>query len=641
MPLRYLTLRPLVVALTGAFAASANPALAQPADDLLGLVPKARAVNRNAVALIIGNATYRRDLPAVRFAVRDAETVDRYVQQSLGVPLSNIVMLKDAGLADLKSAFNAQRGRLAAIVKSLPQPAQAEVFVYYSGHGAPTVPAGKAYLVPVDGDPDFLEDTSYPLGEAYAQLSALGAKHVTVVLDACFSGQSDQGTLFKGARPVIRVVQPTVAPKLTVFAAAQGTQVSSDFEAKGHGLFTYFFLRGLQGDADVEGDGRITVGELRDYLGDNVPGYARRLKNREQAPAVTAPEPTPAVAEVTPVSKGRLPEVLPTVATNPAPRSPAPATTPAPTVPRSTASAAVVPARAPTRTALSTFRDCSGCPEMVVLPGGAFRLGSFETDVGRDDDEDDSQGPGGRPVLVTLPELAVALAKTEVTRGEYATFVRATGRSHPGGCYSFDKVADGKYEWRLQADRSWERPGFDQGDDHPVTCVSLDDAQAYVRWLSQQTGQPYRLPTEAEWEYAARGGTTSRFAHGDREDELCRYANGADATARRLFSDWNTTACSDGYAFTAPVAGRDPNAFGLYDMIGNVYEWTADCYGESYAGTPRDGRPREGAPCERRVVRGGSWSSNPRDLRPAFRDRYSPGVRDYYTGFRVARTLAP
>ncbi|MDX2193234.1 MAG: SUMF1/EgtB/PvdO family nonheme iron enzyme [Gemmatimonadales bacterium] len=633
MPPRLPTPRALLAAL--ALLAIAAPLAAQQQDDLLGLVLEARAPNRNAVALIIGNSTYKRDLPAVRFAVRDAETVDRYVQRTLGVPLSNIVLLKDASLGDLKSAFNAQRGRLAAIVKSLPQPAQAEVFVYYSGHGAPTVPAGKAYLVPVDGDPDFLEDTSYPLDDAYAQLAALGAKQVTVVLDACFSGQSDQGSLFKGARPVIRVVQPVAAPKLTVFAAATGTQVSSDFEAKGHGLFTYFFLRGLQGDADAGTDGRITVAELRDYLADNVPGYARRLKNREQAPTVTAPDPARAVAVVTPVSKGRLPEVMP-VAGSRATVAAAPAVAPAP------APAATAPARGAARTALSTFRDCAGCPELVVLPGGSFRMGSPETEEGRGDDEDDSQGPGGRPVLVALPELSVALAKTEVTRGEYAAFVRATGRSHPGGCYASEKGADGEWGSQLKAGASWESPGFDQGDDHPVTCVSWDDAQAYVRWLSQQTGQSYRLPTEAEWEYSARGGTTTPFVNAASEGELCRYANGADATANRQFPDWGAAnSCSDGYVFTAPVGGREPNAFGLHDMIGNVWEWTADCYGESLAGTPRDGRAREASSCARRVLRGGSWSLDSVLLRPAFRHWVGPGDRSSDIGFRVARTLTP
>ncbi|MDX2193235.1 MAG: SUMF1/EgtB/PvdO family nonheme iron enzyme [Gemmatimonadales bacterium] len=619
--------RARALGLTLALVARAAALPAEQGDDLLVAVPRARAPNPNAVAVIVANGAYQGDLPPVRFAARDARAVERYAREALGVPPGNVLLLQDATLGRLKALFNTQ---LPNMLRSLPRPADAEVLVYYSGHGAPTVPAGEAYLVPVDANADYLEDTALPLAPLYAQLGRLGARHVTVVLDACFSGQGDQGSLLKGVRPVIRVVQPSVGPTLTVFAAASGTQVSSDFDAKGHGLFTYFFLRGLQGAADSSRDGRITVGELRAYLGAEVPGYARRLRNRVQVPSVITADPGRAVAVTVPLPPGRVAalEATPVVVAPAAAPAPAPA-----------ASAPVATPRA-RRAALTPLRDCASCPELVVLPGGTFRMGSPESEEGRLDDEDDSQGPGGAPVSVALPELAVAIGRTEVTRGQYAAFARATGRRHAGGCVVLERGWFGRWNPKLRADASWQRPGFDQGDDHPVTCVNWDDARAYARWLSQRTGHTYRLPSEAEWEHAARGGTATRFAHGEAEGELCRVANGGDATARRQFTHLEgANACADGRVFTGPAGTLAPNGFGLHDMAGSLWEWTADCYGESYAGTPRDGRGRDGADCPTRVMRGGSWSNIPVLLRPAARKPNVPAYRLNIAGFRVVREL--
>ena len=151
-----------------------------------------------------------------------------------------------------------------------------------------------------------------------------------------------------------------------------------------------------------------------------------------------------------------------------------------------------------------------------------------------------------------------------MTCGQFATFVSETGYKVQPGCYAHE----GGRKFLPQL--SWSNPGFEQNDQHPVTCVSWEDALAYVHWLRAKTGSPYRLPSEAEWEYAARGGSTARFSYGDDDATLCQYANGADQTAKAMFPDWRTAPCRDGNVYTAPTGTYMPNKFGLYDMHGNV-----------------------------------------------------------------------
>ena len=194
--------------------------------------------------------------------------------------------------------------------------------------------------------------------------------------------------------------------------------------------------------------------------------------------------------------------------------------------------------------------------------------------------------------------------------------------------------------WNLDDDASWRAPGFVQGDGHPVVCVSWTDAQAYVRWLSEETGKGYRLPSEAEWEYAARGGKTTSRYWGNGSSAQCAHANGADASAKRVHSGWPVASCDDGVVHTASAGSYDANAFGLFDVLGNVWEWTEDCWHGTYAGAPGDGSAwTRSGDCGLRVLRGGSWDLRPRVLRSALRDRNTTGIRVSSAGFRVSRTL--
>lgn len=254
-------------------------------------VPGRVSIQHDDVAVVIGIETYNDKVPPVRFAVRDAGTVRQYLTQAMGYKEENVISLTDGQAT--KSAFEkafSPGGQVANFLK----PGQ-NVFVYYAGHGVPDLQTQKPYLVPYDGDPNYAKLTGYPLETLYANLAALPAKSVTVVMDACFSGagaRADNSMLVADARPMmLKTEEVVLPPKVTVLAAATGTQVSSGFAEKQHGLFTYFFLKGLQGAADKNQDGKLTIGELHGYTASEVLAQARRL-NREQTPVVAGPDVT-------------------------------------------------------------------------------------------------------------------------------------------------------------------------------------------------------------------------------------------------------------------------------------------------------------------------------------------------------------
>jgi len=287
---------------------------------------------------------------------------------------------------------------------------------------------------------------------------------------------------------------------------------------------------------------------------------------------------------------------------------------------------------------LSRFADCADCPEMVVIPPGALTMGSLETEwtVAEDRDEGPRQA-------VRVPH-AFAAGRFEVTVGQYRRFVEATGHDPGFECIGVVDPGGASKVWDAIPGRDFRTPGFPQSDDHPVVCVSWDDAKAYLEWLGKTTGAHYRLPTEAEWEYLARAGSDDAYTYGDDESRLCQFGNGAD---RGMDASWNANRwCADGTALgTAPVGSFRPNAFGLMDTHGNVHEWVADCYHDSYAGMPEATRA-EGAAwvnpnCATRVIRGGCWAYPPTQLRSARREAWEPYKRSYCVGFRAVRDLTP
>ena len=225
------------------------------------------------------------------------------------------------------------------------------------------------------------------------------------------------------------------------------------------------------------------------------------------------------------------------------------------------------------------------------------------------------------------------MGKCETTRGQFRKFVKDTGyrtdAEKKGNARIFNKETD--WKWKELSGYNWKKMGYDQDDAHPVGCVSWNDAAAFAKWLSGKSGKNFGLPTEAQWEYAARGGVEAMRFWGDGESDACLYANAADKG-----HGWpNSFPCDDGYEFTAPVGKYKPNPFGLYDMLGNVWEWCADRYGENYYSNSPEKNPQGPSKGGYRVLRGGSWFNLHRYVRCGYRSRNSPDYRDSNNGFRL------
>ena len=274
------------------------------------------------------------------------------------------------------------------------------------------------------------------------------------------------------------------------------------------------------------------------------------------------------------------------------------------------------------------LRDCAVCPEMVVIPPGTFTMGSSASEKrwaaghGGNLKSVSDEAPQHR---VSLPSFA--LGKYDVTRAEYAAFVRETGYPLGDGCGH-----DGA-KWQKRAGVGWRNPGFRQSERDPVICVSWRDARAYMSWLNRKVhlapslgGEgPYRLPTESEWEYAARAGTTTRFWWGDDDDGADRHA-------------WYKRNSAD---HTHPVGSKPANPFGLYDMAGNVWQWTEDCYVDSYANAPTDGGAAESGSDCLRADRGASWFYDPWLLRLGYPREKSRGLSGPRNGISRGQDSVP
>ena len=267
---------------------------------------------------------------------------------------------------------------------------------------------------------------------------------------------------------------------------------------------------------------------------------------------------------------------------------------------------------------------------MIVVPAGSFIMGSPADEPGRAADE----GPQRR---VDIPK-PFAVSRLEISRAQYDAFLRATGHPVSGNCIT-DRRKQG--DWKPDAQTNLRDTGFAQTDNHPVVCVSWNDAKAYVGWLNSKTRGGYRLLTEAEWEYVARAGSTAAYPWGDKPSDGCAFMNGTDRTFRTYYPALTYVqdlGCDDGALKTAPAGSYRANGLGVHDMIGNVGEWVEDCSAPSYEGLDSTPAPRTGN-CAKRVVRGGSWGTIARQLRVAERLNYAPTDADDSIGIRVARTL--
>jgi formylglycine-generating enzyme required for sulfatase activity len=627
------------LALAAALGLAASPALAQTKAARAKPASFELAQGEKRVALVIGNSAYP-EAP-LRNPVNDA----RAMAQALRGRGFDVILRENATKPQMESAAADFGERLSE--------GSTGVF-FFAGHGIQV--GGRNYLVPVDAritsEPRVRLET-LDVEAVLDQMAAARARVSMVILDACRNNPFERRFRSAGSG-LVQISAPEGT--LLAYATAPG-KTAADGDGS-NGLYTRELLRALATPGlkveDVFKQVRVNVSRASN--GVQVPWEASSLTGDFyfSAPAAPAAGAAGRPAAAAPAAQGdrelafwesirnsadprefeaylqRYPdgtfadlartrlESLRTAAVPP--RRPAPPGA-SPAQP-----AVALPPATPT-TAGAVFRDCPDCPAMVVVPPGEFTMGSPPGEKGRESHED----PQRRVAIAR----AFAVGRFEVTRGEYAAFIRDSGRT-ASGC----RIWTGS-EWRDDPSRSWRDAGFAQDDAHPATCVNWEDARDYATWLSRRTGKPYRLLTEAEWEYAARAGTVTRRWWGDDlgEREACTHANPADHAAKDVYPGWNTLDCRDGYPYTAPVGSFPANPFGLHDMLGNVWEWVEDCWTDGYAGAPVDGSAVRGAACERRVQRGGAWDSYPRMLRAAARVGVPAGMRNFLNGFRVARAL--
>ena len=471
-------------------------------------------------------------------------------------------------------------------------------FVYLSGHGAQFEDEkGKhGYFIPLDGAG---RQTSIPLAWVNEQLEACKASQKVLILDAC---RNDVVDATRETRSLAgSIVADTLGKTFVTLFSCDAGQRSSEYDRGPNGVFTHFLLEGLGGQADKDRDGRIDLYEAHLYARARTQQWGLQ-KGRPQSPILKGEIADPVVLAF--VRPGEPAELL--VSSEPP----------------------------------KEFTNSVGM-KMVLIPAGEFVMGSPDSEEGRDSDE----GPQHR-VRIAQP---FYMATCEVTVGQFRRFVEATGYRTDAekGVQSLQDGKTGGYTvgsdgtWGWWEDASWRNPGFAQTDDHPVVLVSWNDARAFCAWLSRTEGREYRLPTEAEWEYACRAGTETEYWWGDEMDRTGRVANVADRSAKRTYPEWEIMEMDDGSVHTAPVGSYRANGFGLRDMIGNVWEWCEDVWHEGYAGAPTDGSAWvSGGKAEYRVLRGGSWGNDPGGCRSALRGRLGPDNRSVSFGLRVVVSMA-
>jgi formylglycine-generating enzyme required for sulfatase activity len=564
---------------------------------LLGLLsPYTPAVAETRLALIVTNARYPIEVGALANPHKDGDLIAAALK-GVGFAQNNIAIVRDTDQAALRLAMAEFIER---IEKAGPQ---AVAFFYYSGHGAADrTDRGENYLIPVGAKITLarqLPILGVSLTEITKSLERVPAKARFVVVDACRNVAFTKG--IKDAHKGF-VAERRLDGIIVAFATRPG-ETAEDNNIYAGALASVLPTPGLTAE-QVFKETQLKVADLS--KGQQIPWIEDGLLTRfrfKEAVAAAAPPPS-----------------------QPAPLAPAqPAAPVAPQPPPPSRCNGVEALVGSERRCLKPgsgksewFKDCPYCPEMVVVPAGRFTTGSPVDEPERWDWEDQVSVAIGQPF---------AVGRFPVTRTEFAVFVSATAHENDGCKILMDN------DWKQQADRSWRSPGFWQTERHPAVCINWNDAKAYVTWLSSETGKTYQLLSEAEREYAARAGTTKPFWWGStitasqaNYDGNYIYAGGSKGEYRKA---------------TVSVESFSANPWGLYNVHGNVSEWTEDCWNDKHVGNPGDGNARMAGDCSSRVDRGGSWVNHPRFLRSAVRFRGVPDVRISTRGFRVARTLAP
>lgn len=615
----------------------------------LALSSVAQSAEKSRVALVIGNFEYT-EVGRLENPKNDAQDIAQAFER-LGFEVSKLENLGFDGMRRELAAFNT-RAREADIA-----------VVFFAGHGMEI--DKQNYLIPTDAR---LETDSAILFEAipldFVLEAVSGAKGLKlVILDACrnnpFASSMQIANPSRSVGRGLARVEPA-GGTVVAFAAKEGT-VASDGVGRNSpfskALLNYLEEPGLEI--------QFLFRKVRDAV-------MRQTNNAQQ-----------------PFTYGSLPgeEIflsLPQTEVNNN---------------QTVAPVSITLETSPTRgQELREFRDCADCPVMVPIPDGQFFMGSPKAEPHREANE-------GPQHLVTL-DYRFAVGKFEITRGEFSAFVEDTNHNIDGKCFIYDGsewrheetsfatltnpepsltteekrniqsrlkklgygigTIDGIFGPQSRAaitlwqqDNALVQSGFLNDEQarallmavrvtsqlqYPVTCVNWVDAQAYVAWLSERTGEKYRLLSESEWEYVARGETSGTendpfYASGFDVNEMCQFANLSDQSAAKTFDHWPTTKCNDNFLSLAPVGQFKANKFGIHDTAGNAWEWTQDCLNHDYSGAPTDGSAWEDGDCEMRSLRGGAWLPEPHNLRYADRFFGKKTDRFFSRTFRVTRDI--
>ena len=515
------------------------------------------------------------------------------------------------------------------------------VLISFSGHGV--LIGTTSYLCPADArlhDPEALISLDW----IYETMQSCKADLKLVMVDACRNIPPDLGEKraagspeFKdSARAFVRASERLPEGILLLNSCSEGEFAQED-EKLGHGVFMHFLLEALRGKADDNRDRQVTLDEVfkfvsretKLYVGDKFAELQRpklrgnlTLEVLDYQLARIAPDGRPQLPAPRPSSPGAGPPLL--------------------TAPFTSGEARNAQGAWARFLSREVVEKNSLGMTLTLVPAGEFQMGNGESldetiqlahltgwKAAKDEDFE-NEYPLHRVRIMRPYYLGVH----EVTKGQFRKFVDATS-------YRTEAEKDGK-GWGYDGDVekqgpkfTWRNWGVDQADESPVVNVSWNDAMAFCEWLSAKEGKQYRLPSEAEWEFACRAGTTTRYNHGDDPEQLTSVGNVADATLTGRWSRPDAVNSSDGYAFPCRVGLFRPNAFGLYDMHGNVYEWCADWYEKEYYATSPKDNPEGPLTGTRRIYRGSSSLSNPAHCRSAFRYGGPSSFCYCFMGFRV------
>lgn len=606
-------------------------------------------------ALLIGVSAYNAGLPPLPGVVGDINTV----KGALETGGFNVVTVMNPDHMGLQKAFT-------SFIAKYGQGAGNRLLIYYAGHGyTEKMPYGDdiGYICPVDApdpnkNPAGFQEKAMPMRQIETYAYQIKSKHALFLFDACFSG-----SIFSTSRAIPEVISYKTKEAVRQFI----TSGSANETVPDKSIFKDQFVRALKGEADGNRDGYLTGTELGEFLQSTVVNYSYgsqhpqygKIRNAnldkgdfvfvlKPASATTnTPVPTPsAVEERTLVESGKI-EISTEIAgelyidnTYIKHVSEQKVITINDLTPgdhiikicgKDTIENKVFITANQTQKLVckrpKMNRILPDLPEMVFIEGGVFKMGSNDGD------------PDEQPVHSVILE-SFYIGIFEVTVGQFAKFIEETKYITDSDRSKGGYVISDNGEWIKTTGVSWQSDGFGNLRDkaeynHPVSNVSYNDAVQYCIWISNKTGKKYRLPTEAEWEYASRGGSHSlgyKWPGTSVESDLYQFSSFCDV---RCNLPWKYKTQDDGFEFTAPVGSYLPNELGIFDMGGNVWEWCSDWSDIKYYSTSPEYNPTGPAEGVIKIIRGGSWSREPNVFRSTFRGRFTPNDMRGNGGFRV------